>query len=55
MKKVMVVFSVLVLAGVFNSCEKKTEPKAPAVQTETVAADTVAADTTQTETPAPEK
>ncbi len=55
MKKVIVFFSVLVLAGVFTSCEKKVEPKAPAVQTETVAADTTVADTTQAETPAPEK
>ncbi len=53
MKKVIVFFSVLVLAGVFSSCEKKTEPKAPAVQTETVTADTTATDSIQTEAPAP--
>ena len=53
MKKVIIVFSVLVLAGIFSSCEKKAEPKVPAVKTETVAADTTVADTAHAETPAP--
>ncbi len=53
MKQVMVIFSILMLVGVFSSCAKKAEQKAPEVQVETTVVDTAAADTVSAETPAP--
>lgn len=52
MKKLTVIFSILMLVGVFSSCQRQAEQEAPKVEVE-AAVDTSVVDTMKADTPPP--